>query len=477
VKDADSAELPGGPADSGDPALIADALSIGQVLWFAVATMGVASMLTLSAGALLHVAGYGAWLAVVLGTALILFIAAPIVIFSRRHTVTGSLMSLLGEEFGPRWRPIPGAALLGACILGLMNTSTCAVLYVGSFLGDLGLNVAADRGIQVAVAVITVALAVWLTIRGVSTSMKVTIGLGMTVLPLVLIVCIAAIGRGGVNFGPQLRLEGLTPGALISGTFFALGCFVGFEGFTALGKETRNAARGIPIVLIVVILVISVTLLTGAVMLIPLLMRHAKELDAGSSPNAVLAGIGGVEWTNIPTDALFAAVCVASQVGFTNSAARVVATMGYDGGLPRWVGRIHPARRTPANAACLVGGLVIILGTTHLLVMNEGVLSAIAMQIVLMSNFSLLAYLVTCIGGIEYGLRRATRSIWAAGLSAVGAVGILWALAWRVLHPDDSLSSAAPWIATAWTCLFALVIVYGERSRRIQEMMGSNAEV
>jgi amino acid transporter len=428
--------------------------------------MGIASMLTLSAGALLHVTGYGAWLAIVLGTALVLFIAAPIVIFARRHTVTGSLMSLLGEEFGSRWRPIPGAALIGGNIIGLMNTATCAVLYVGSFLNDFGLNVASNHILQITVIMVTIVVGVWFTILGISASMKVTIGLGMMALPLVLIVCIAAVIRGGLNLSSQMRLEGLSPSTLIAGTFFALGCFVGFEGFTALGKETKNAARGIPIVLVAVILVISVTLLAGALTQIPLLMLHVSELDAGMSPNAVLARIGGVEWANLPTDGLFAAVCTASQIGFTNSAARVVATMGHDGGLPTWVGRIHPRWHTPANAACLVGALVALLSIVHILVMKEGALAAIATQIVLMSNFSLLAYLVTCVGGVVYGLRRSTRSVWAVSLSAIGAGGIIWALTWRVLHPDDSFSSAAPWIAISWTILVALVITYGERRKR-----------
>jgi amino acid transporter len=465
----DDAELPSEPGDSGKAALIENALSLWQVLFFGVATLGGVAILALNAGAILHITGYGSWLAVLLGTLLALFVAAPIVIFARRHTVTGSLMSLLGEEFGARWRPIPGAALLGGYIVALMNASTCVVLYGGSFLNDLGWTVASNRGVQITIVIFTIALAVWLTIAGITESMKVTISLIIASLPFVLIVCVASVVRGGVDFEPQLRLEGLTPGTLTAGVVFAVGNFVGFEALTALGKETKNARHGIPIVLVTVILIIGAVTVAGAFTQIPLLMRHIDQLDAGVSPNAVLAQIGGVEWTNIPTDALLAAVCLAGAIGFTNSAARVFATMGRDGGLPRWLGTIHPSRHTPVNAAYLIGGVVLVLTAGHLLVMKEGVLEAIATQVDLMSNLWLVAYLAACVGGVVYGLRRSTRSAWAVGLSVIGGVGILWAWGWRLLNPDDSFSFAAPWITLAWTVVVAFAIAYGERRRRGSE--------
>jgi amino acid transporter len=464
-----SAEPSSAASDAGTPALVANALSIWQVLFFGVASMGVASMLALNAGGILRLAGYGSWLATALGAVLVLFIAAPIVIFSHRHTVTGSLMSLLGEEFGARWRPIPGAALLGGYIVALMNIATSAVLYVGSFLNDMGWMVASNPGMQITVVVVIISVAVWFTNIGITTSMKVTIWLGNACLPFVLIVCIASVIRGGVDFGPQLRLEGVTTGSLIAGMFFAVGSFVGFEGLTALGKETKNARRGIPIVLVTVIVLMAAAILVSALFQIPLLMRHRDLLDAGVSPNAVLAEIGGVQWTNIPTDGLLAAVCVAAQIGFTNAAARVFATMGIDGGLPRWVGNIHPTRHTPVNAAYLIGGVTIVMTTAHMLITRDGALEAIASQAVLMSNLWLVAYLVTCVGGVVYGLRRSTRSFWAAVLSAVGGVGIVWAWIWPVLNTDGSLSSAAPWIAIAWTVVVALAIARGERRRRASE--------
>jgi amino acid transporter len=210
----------------------------------------------------------------------------------------------------------------------------------------------------------------------------------------------------------------------------------------------------------------AAAILVSALFQIPLLMRHRDLLDAGVSPNAVLAEIGGVQWTNIPTDGLLAAVCVAAQIGFTNAAARVFATMGIDGGLPRWVGNIHPSRHTPVNAAYLVGGVTLVLTMAHILITRDGALQAIATQAVLMSNLWLVAYLVTCVGGVVYGLRRSTRSVWAVVFSAVGGTGIVWAWVWPVLNPDGSFSSAAPWIAITWTVVVALVIAHGERRRR-----------
>jgi hypothetical protein len=93
-------ELPSTADKSGEPGLATGALSLRQVLLFGVSTTAAPAALAVNAGAVIYIIGNGAWLAMAIATVLILCIAVPVVAFARRHSVTGSLMSLLGDELG-----------------------------------------------------------------------------------------------------------------------------------------------------------------------------------------------------------------------------------------------------------------------------------------------------------------------------------------------------------------------------------------
>jgi amino acid transporter len=143
--------------------------------------------------------------------------------------------------------------------------------------------------------------------------------------------------------------------------------------------------------------------------------------------------------------------------------------MSRDGYLPAWIGRIHRERHTPANAALILGVLVAVVVPLQLLVSSGGILSAITDQASMLGSVWLLAYLATCAGGVVFGLRASTRSGWVAGLSLIGALGVVGVFGWGVTHAGGGSSSAAPWIAIAWTVVIAILFAARElRSSRVE---------
>jgi amino acid transporter len=467
-------ELPAS-ADTGGTGLIAGALSIRQVLFFGFAALGISTMLALNAGSLLYISGDSSWLAVLIGTVVMLFVAAPIIVFARRHTVTGSLVSLLGEEFGARWRPVPGAALLGGYIVTLVAFACATVLYLGSFLDDIHVTIAASRGFQFPVLVAVVLLSALLAYWGIAASVKVTIGLGLCCLPLVILIVVASAISSGVHLGPQLRLEGVTASGLVNGVFFMVASFCGFEGLTSLGRETRNAHRGIPVVMLTLLSVGGLILLLGTFTEIPLLAQHIDALNQGVSPSAVLADIGHVGWIKAPTDLLIAVGALAGTIGYTNDAARVTATMGRDGGLPAWIGKIDPARRTPARAAWVLAALTIIVLAVYLSVSAQGLLLILTNTTILLAYLWFIAYMVSSVGGVVLGLRRGTRSAWTVILSALSLASVVGCYAWSISQAGGGFDGAAPWMSIGWVAAGTVVIAVSERRRARARLAASTA--
>jgi amino acid transporter len=396
---------------------------------------------------------------------MVLLITVPISVFARRHSVTGSLMSLLGEELGSRWRPIPGAALLGSYVVALVMAALVMPEYLGSFLLDVGIDVAPNRVFQLTVIVLVVLIAMWLAFRGVVASVNVSVVLGLLCLPLTLVIVVAAAIHAGVHLGPQLHLEGVNSSGIAAGIFFTVAVYAGFEGLTALGKETKNPKRNIPVVLVLLVLMTAVIIFVGAVLQIPTMATHVNELNAGVSPSSVLADVGGVGWAKAPNDFLVFVSLGAGVIGYLNDSARIVATMGRDGGLPAWIGALHPQYRTPARAAYALGGLTILILVAYLPTNSDGMLLIMTNATVLMSSLWLIAYLATCVGGVVYGLRVATRNLSIAILSALGAFGVVAAYIYTIGQAGSALSKASPWIAIGWTAIIGTAIAASETRR------------
>ncbi|KKC29169.1 amino acid transporter [Caldanaerobacter subterraneus subsp. pacificus DSM 12653] len=141
-------------------------------------------------------------------------------------------------------------------------------------------------------------------------------------------------------------IAGIMTGAAL--TFFA---YTGFDGITSLLEEVKRPERDIPIALIggislcALFYVAMSAVITG--------MVHWTKLDVPNPAAFVLMQVG-IPWGEalISISVLFG--LIATMLGNSLSASRILFAMGRDGLLPEWFAFVHPTRRVPRNAAYVI---------------------------------------------------------------------------------------------------------------------------
>jgi amino acid transporter len=151
---------------------------------------------------------------------------------------------------------------------------------------------------------------------------------------------------------------------IILGAIWGMFGFIGFEGATTLGEETRMARKRIPLAVIGTVIVIG---------LYYVLVTYAESSAWGTSPKQVAALTqSGEPWVVIATHYLGTPgkvlVYVAGTTGILgvwiaihNSVTRVMYGMGRSGVLPRALSYTHPRFRTPWVAIAVEEAIAVAL--------------------------------------------------------------------------------------------------------------------
>lgn len=147
--------------------------------------------------------------------------------------------------------------------------------------------------------------------------------------------------------------------AVFAGAFVAFFAFIGFEDIENMAEETRDAARAVPLA-IMLTLAISVAIY-ALVALVAAAYPDRDGLTASKAPLADLfAAVTGTSGTPIAVMASIAMVNgILVQVVM---ASRVIYGMAREGMMPGRLGRLHAVRQTPVRAILLVIAATALLG-------------------------------------------------------------------------------------------------------------------
>jgi amino acid transporter len=174
---------------------------------------------------------------------------------------------------------------------------------------------------------------------------------GFELLVLLVVSVAALIKNGGhlsgVPFNPS-HINNHFSGLALA---FPLGVylFIGWENSAALAEETTNPRRNVPRAVFLSIALMAATYLLVAYSTVSAFGYSDKALTAAAIPfisvahsiGAWLAFIAYLAGLTSTLGVLIAAV---------NSQCRLIFNAGREGLLPRWIGKVHPVRRTPVNA-------------------------------------------------------------------------------------------------------------------------------
>jgi amino acid transporter len=355
------------------------ALRLVDISASTMANIGPAYSFFFGAGFLFLTAGVAAPLTIIVAAIAIALLGNTLSQFSRVHPSTGGFISYVGKTFGGT-SAVTTALLCGA---GYIIAISSVLAICGGYLSILlnyyfGWNV--PWGIF---SVILTAGAIVMMVRGVAVSTKLAgLFFGFEMLVLIVVSVAALIKNGGhlsaVPFEPSHITNGFT--GLAAGFPLAVYLFIGWENSAALAEETGDPRRNVP----------RAVYLSIAMMAIGYVL-FAYATATGFKYSATALGGAAIPFISVSHDVaawlgFFAYIAgMTSTLGVlisaVNSQARLIFNAGREGLLPRWLGRVHPQRRTPVNAifafVAIAAVIIAVWALGHLIGGDGGSMSAL----------------------------------------------------------------------------------------------------
>lgn len=231
--------------------------------------------------------------------------------------------------------------------------------------------------------------------------------------------------------------------------FFA---YIGFDAITTAAQETRNPQRDLPIGILA-----SLLICTALYIILAFVLTGVVNYRGLAVPDPIAVGIDaiGMKWLK-PIIKIGAVAGIASVVLVMLLAqTRIFMVMSRDGLLPKWVGRLHPAFRTPHITTILLGFAVMGLAGT------VGITDAAN----LVSIGTLSAFTVVSVGVLVLRSRHPElhRPFKVPGVWIVAPLGIACCLALMSFLPVQTWINMAVWTAVGMTIYF----LYGYRNSKI----------
>jgi APA family basic amino acid/polyamine antiporter len=250
------------------------------------------------------------------------------------------------------------------------------------------------------------------------------------------------------RYGPS----GLVRGAAV--VFFA---YMGFDAVTTAAQEAKNPQRDLPIGILGSLAGCAVLYMLVAIVLTGLVPYTALNVP---DPIAVGVDATGLGWLS-PLVKLGAigGLSTVILVGML-AQSRIFYTMAQDGLLPKWVGELHPVRRTPHRITLVTGAVMAVLAAmTPIGILGE-----------LVSMGTLLTFVIVCAGIIilrrtRPDLHRPFRTPWSPVVPVLGMLTcgyLMYGL------PTETWTLLALWMGAA-TLVY---LGYGQRHSRAQAAAG-----
>ena len=275
--------------------------------------------------------------------------------FSRAHPSTGGFITFVGKTFGGT-SAVTTALVAGA---GYIIAISSVLVISGGFLSimlQFYFNVSIP---WIIFSAVFTAGAMFMMFRGVAVSTRLAGFFFAFELTVLLVVSIAVLIKNGghlssVPFQPSHVLNGFS--GLGVAFPLAIYLFIGWENSAALAEETTNPRRNVPRAVFLSIALMAFTYLLLAYATVTGFHYNAAALTAPLIPfiavaHSVAAWLAFIAYLAGLTSTL--GVLIAA----VNSQCRLIFNAGREGLLPRWIGRVHPVRRTPVNAIIAFVGI------------------------------------------------------------------------------------------------------------------------
>jgi amino acid transporter len=328
--------------------------TIGQSIANVAPTCTPALNITVVAG----MAGTGTWLAYLIATIGMLFVAGNIGVLARRHPMAGSYFVYISRTLGPLAGMTAGWSMIAAYAATGIAITFGSQIFLGDMLRSLGLAAIVPPAWLFDVVFIGL---IWLlAYRDIRISARVGLYLEFASLAIItLITGIVLVRHGGIAQSVQLHVTSIPAAGVMSALAFAVFSYVGFESAATLAKESRDPTRMIPRAVMLSAGLAGLFFVAIAYAMMVAVGDQASVLAESASPFAEITRRAGIAWA--------AAIVYASALisGFAcclaclNAVSRMMFSMGRYEFLATWMGNVHRHRQTPHYAISAAAGLIL----------------------------------------------------------------------------------------------------------------------
>ena len=324
------------------------ALSLIDISASTMANIGPAYSFYFGFAGIVVAAGLGSPLVLVAAIIAIALLGNTLAQFSRAIPSTGGFITFVGKTFGGT-SAVTTALMCGA---GYIVAISSVLVISGGFLSIMIQYYTGVSIPWVIFSALFTAAAMVMMFRGVAVSTKLAgFFFGFELLVLVVVSVAVLIKNGGhlntVPFQPSHITNHFSGLALA----FPLGVylFIGWENSAALAEETTNPRRNVPRAVFMSILFMAITYLLVAYATVSGFRYNATSLAAAAIPFITVAHSVATPLTFVAYMAGLTST-LGVLIAAVNSQCRLIFNAGREGLLPKWIGKVHPVRRTPVNA-------------------------------------------------------------------------------------------------------------------------------
>jgi len=445
-------------------------VGFGTVLFQSVTHIAPALALIFALTVGVQYAGAALPLATVLGFIGIMAVAFSVGQLARILPAAGYYMTWTGKGMGPRYGFMAGWCVLMSEAMPMGGLYLIMGTTFGAFLGAY-----ATFSINwVIIDVVLAALVLFLLWRGIKVSGTVGVVLGALEFTILGVLIIWLI----VKAGSHNTLTVFTPSApgvshhwvgVLRAVIYTVPAFAGFETAAVLAEESKEPRRIIPRAVVLATFACGVFFVAGAYAGV-VAWGPSKIAGYAASSNAwqVLAhGVWGFAGALLIFLALVNSIAGNSTAEATAST-RLMYAMGRIGSLPRWLGAVHPRRKSPYRAILLLSGgsFVISLITSWVF---GGPSQGFAFTISLGSLFAILLYISACVA-VPCVYLRYQRSefnvLKHAIIPLIGAAVFIGPLVSTIYPVPPYPLDIIPYIDLGWLLVGMAVLAWMWRNRR-----------
>jgi len=342
-----------------DLGLRSECLSYLEVLAQSVSVIAPSTVPAAILGLIFASAGNGTWLSFLIGMLGLVLVSYNINQFSRRSASAGSLYSFIVKGLGPVTGVLGGWALLFGYMLTGMSTLCGFSVIASQFFGEYDLHPPV-----VLLYALGAGAAFLFAYKDAQLSARAMLLFEGAALASILALGFIVWDHSGFQLdAQQARLEGASPGGVLTGVVLVVFGFSGFESSTSLGEEARDPLRSIPKSLLQSVVVTGLIFIFMAYVVVLGFKGFSADLEKSESPLFYLATELGWPrlgvFVNVGVLLSFFSCTLAS----INSTARIVYAMARHGLINEALGAAHEKNETPHVAAAFAAAMTFVIAT------------------------------------------------------------------------------------------------------------------